>query len=427
MQVKMTMVIFLMFCFKICSIQTNLEVVYVDEEIDPAFYTPNPKREYVELQPKNSGPSLLLSDPIFKNIQPEIKDSIILHQNWHFEEYRLKTIDLLFNRFTTAHEKDYISKNELTYRKQIFTKTLKEIGSHNESYAKGYRKFYKKIGKFADITNEEFMKTFTHPLPPKKMKSNNLLSNNELKVKEELKKSFNDNSDDLILKDDPAPYNKEIDWKAKRVVGPVEDQGRCGACYSFATVGSTESAYAIKNGGPSAWKKLSKQELVDCGAATGLYLKGCQGGVLQSAYTYMKDYGISQAKNYPFIAEKATCKRDKVPRFIKIQGYNIFNDPTKNKLLKLIEKGPASLAIEVLPSYKDFGGGIVDVKGPCGFFYNHGIMTTGYSITGPDEYLVLKNTYGKNWGIEGYMNYNLGVGANGMCGVINTSNSAPIV
>ena len=39
-----------------------------------------------------------------------------------------------------------------------------------------------------------------------------------------------------------------IDWREKNVVNPVKDQGKCGSCWTFSTVGPTEEAYAIKYG-----------------------------------------------------------------------------------------------------------------------------------------------------------------------------------
>lgn len=38
-----------------------------------------------------------------------------------------------------------------------------------------------------------------------------------------------------------------VDWVKKGKVNPVQNQGYCGSCWSFAVTANVESAYAIKN------------------------------------------------------------------------------------------------------------------------------------------------------------------------------------
>lgn len=40
----------------------------------------------------------------------------------------------------------------------------------------------------------------------------------------------------------------KFDWRDRGVVGPVQNQESCGACWAFSTIGVAESMYAIKNG-----------------------------------------------------------------------------------------------------------------------------------------------------------------------------------
>lgn len=68
-----------------------------------------------------------------------------------------------------------------------------------------------------------------------------------------------------------------FDWREKRAVSRVKDQGQCGSCWAFAGVSTIESATFIKTG---ILFDLSEQQAVDCSRAFGN--QGCQGGWIVS-------------------------------------------------------------------------------------------------------------------------------------------------
>ena len=48
--------------------------------------------------------------------------------------------------------------------------------------------------------------------------------------------------------EDPLKCVAPVDWRELGAVGLVKDQGRCGSCWAFSTVGPVEEMYAIKYG-----------------------------------------------------------------------------------------------------------------------------------------------------------------------------------
>lgn len=96
---------------------------------------------------------------------------------------------------------------------------------------------------------------------------------------------------------------EEIDWVKLGAVSPVLDQGRCGSCWAFSAVGALEGQHFKKTGMLVA---LSVQQLIDCARENGN--NGCDGGVMEEAFDYVKvNGGLAAAADYGFEEEQHDC------------------------------------------------------------------------------------------------------------------------
>jgi len=86
-----------------------------------------------------------------------------------------------------------------------------------------------------------------------------------------------------------------VNWLAAGAVTPIKNQGQCGSCWAFSTVGSSEGAHFLKT---SILYSMSEQQIVDCSTAND----GCDGGNLDPAFEYVIANGMVNETTYPYAA-----------------------------------------------------------------------------------------------------------------------------
>jgi len=87
-----------------------------------------------------------------------------------------------------------------------------------------------------------------------------------------------------------------------------------------------------------------------------------------------------------------------------------------------INKGPVSVTVEAdRPAFQQYTGGILN-SSACGTQLDHAITAVGYGTQGGQEYYIVRNSWGANWGDNGYINIATTAGHSaGICGIQQTS------
>lgn len=163
-----------------------------------------------------------------------------------------------FKQWQLLHGKFYLSPEEQTYRLRIFLERLDFIRSHNSQQGITYTQG---LNFFSDMTYEEFITKFTGDLSHDEFKQ---LGNSDVQSPRQ------------------TPLEDGIDWTAKGAVNPVQNQGKCGSCWSFAATASFETAYFKKF---HTLMKFSEQAGVDC----DIHSDGCNGGSAIGAMNFQKE------------------------------------------------------------------------------------------------------------------------------------------
>jgi inhibitor of cysteine peptidase len=232
----------------------------------------------------------------------------------------------------------------------------------------------------------------------------------------------------------PKALPTSWDWRTKGIVTPIRDQGGCGSCWAFATVGAMEAA-VLKTGGPAT--DLSEQFLVSCNTEGW----NCDGGWDSHEYHY-NVLGKNQTKigavlesAKPYTASKGTCKTAlshpyKLTGWGYVGGLNSSNYwhsiPSYAQLKNAIYTyGPITTGVCAGSAFGSYRGGLFTTNEAsiCGISPNHMIVLVGWDDT--DRSLILRNSWNTWWGESGYMRIKYGTSMVGIAPTWVTRVSRP--
>ncbi|KAK4259615.1 hypothetical protein QN277_005929 [Acacia crassicarpa] len=280
----------------------------------------------------------------------------------------------IFQHWMKEHGKNYPNSETTESRYQIFRKNLKYT---RETNAKRYG-YRLGLNKFADMSPAEFKRVFLRQLPVPTTNHSTMRS--------------------FVQQNDCAPP-ASVDWREKGVVTQVKYQKRCGSCWAFGTIGAIESINAIRTG---ELVSLSEQEVVDCDPVS----HGCSGGYIKRAFEWViENGGISEEAGYPYVARKDICKANMKNggRVVKINSY-VRVPQSDEALLCATAQQPITVALDAtyLQFYQDgiFNGGNNCEKHST--YVNHAVLIVGYGSKNEKDYWIVKNSWGGNWGMNGY-------------------------
>lgn len=308
--------------------------------------------------------------------------------------------DLLgaFQQYTVQFNKTYES-SEHGARLEAFAYNLRQI---NELNSVEGQEIYG-LTKFSDLTPTEFKArylTYT--------------------------RSTFDRSTAPVFDLDVAPgsvlnVSGTIDWRTKKKVTPVKDQGQCGSCWAFSATEAVETAWLMAG---NSQEILAPQQLTSCDKKD----LGCNGGDTPSAYKYVeKAGGMVTEKDYPYKSGKSgksgKCSiKKKMKRVVSIKGFTYATTPKPDleadagkwqaneaKMATVMStQGPLSICVDA-SVWQNYKKGIVTKT--CKQQLDHCVQVVGYNIaTDADggSYWIVRNSWNTDWGEDGYIRVGYG-------------------
>ncbi len=208
--------------------------------------------------------------------------------------------------------------------------------------------------------------------------------------------------------------NHNGDWTT-----PVKDQGEeCGSCWAYAAVGILESHLKIRSKNPNLSPDLSEQYLLSCDWDDD----GCDGGDFETAMAYLVDtpgpdgkIGTVNESVYPVdntddsCADLGDATRYKAGHWAYVNASaeddaEIAIPPVDELKTAIYLKGPIAAGVDDDDAFDEYEGGIFSsTVPPPEETTNHAVILVGWGNENGTEYFIGKNSFGTEWGEDGWI------------------------
>jgi hypothetical protein len=224
----------------------------------------------------------------------------------------------------------------------------------------------------------------------------------------------------------------QFSWKnlnGRDWTSPVKNQGNCGSCWLFAAMGALESIINIREKCAELDPDLSEQYVLSCLPAAG----SCNGGNTENCVFYFINStspegnyhnGVIPESCFEYYADDDINCNEKCENWkdllVPISDFNesweYYNIPELRDTIKTLvyQKGPIMVYFWASQRFIRWGTFhrqptqyYPDFNEDCPYFVNHGITVVGWKddpSIGNGGYWICKNTWGPNWGYDGFFN-----------------------
>jgi C1A family cysteine protease len=294
-----------------------------------------------------------------------------------------------FEDFKAKYGKQYASAEEESLRFGIFSQNLKHVDQLNSLDSnKPYG-----VTKFMDLSKQEFASQYL-------MKNVNLSA---VKPGGQQVKEFSN-----------VALPTTFDWNTQtpNCVTGVKNQEQCGSCWAFSAVETIESVCCQAGYGLQI---LSEQQIVDCDTDGGV--QGCNGGWPEDVFTYAERYGgLDTEASYPYQGVDQNCVASQGTLFscpiVSWQTVSSTAAGEMNMRQFLYSNSVLSIACDA-ETWQYYTGGVVQASG-CGTQLDHAIQLTGWTVVNGQVAWNVRNSWGSDWGNNGYIYLAFGQNA---CGI----------
>ncbi|XP_069133117.1 procathepsin L-like [Argopecten irradians] len=202
-----------------------------------------------------------------------------------------------------------------------------------------------------------------------------------------------------------------FDWRTHGVIAPVSNQGQMGSSLSIVATECVVSSEAIKTG---RLLSLSEQEVSDCCGGHG-------GHLLSDVFSCLhKIGGICSQTTYPNRTGPSRCRNDSCQAVVQVQGGVTIPNGREDLLQQHLLDQPIMAVIDAShTSFQLYKSGIYNEKDCSSVQLDHVVQIVGYGVEQGNEFWIVKNSWGVNWGMNGYIL--MSRNKNNQCGIASAA------
>lgn len=288
-------------------------------------------------------------------------------------------LNKLWDEWKIKHSKVYNNQSDVIFRRAVWEKNMQLVLRHNQEASAGQHSFTMGLNHLADMTAEEINEKL-----------------NGLKVEEP-----NNFRNGTFKEVTGLLLPRSVDWRKQGLVSPVQNQGSCGSCWAFSSMGALEGQMKKRTG---ALVPLSPQNLVDCSTVDGNL--GCRGGYISRSFSYViRNRGVDSENFYPYEHQNGKCRYSVQGKAGYCSDFHILPRGDEKTLQAVVAAvGPVSVAVNaMLPSFHFYRGGLYNVPNCNPKFINHAVLVVGYGTEKGQDFWLVKNSWGTTWGEDGFI------------------------
>jgi len=296
------------------------------------------------------------------------------------------TNEQAFEGYIKFYKKQYSGAVEKNARYLNFLASIENIKENNAKSRNATFGFTK----FSDMSNKEFRNKMLMPKFGKE---------SEMKPKRAVAQ---------------AAHPGTIDWVAQGMTTAIKNQEQCGSCWAFSATETIESANLIA-GKLSASNPLAPQQFVDCVTAD----QGCNGGLPSDAFAYVisSTAGQDTEASYPYTGEDGTCAYNPGNVGATISSQSSISQGDEDTMWSTMKStSPLSVCCDA-SNWQNYQGGVL-TSDQCTTNIDHAIQATGYNGNSNPAYWIIRNSWGSDWGLSGFIWLEYGTDTCGVADVV---------